>query len=107
MEDLLGYGEVLSIDVSQDYFMAEHLRIRKITGGCSDPDVLREVQQLSKKRVMVIHDGDHTAAAVERDLRLYTDFVSPGLYLIIEDGAVDLLSLKYSKLGRAYPGGAA
>lgn len=106
MEDLLGHGEVLSIDVSHDYFMAEHPRIHKITGDCSDPDVLKSVQQFTKdKKVMVIHDGDHTAAAVERDIRLYADFVSPGLYLIIEDGAVDLLSPKYSKLGNAYPEG--
>ncbi len=106
MEELLGHGEVLSIDVSHDNFMVEHPRIQKITGDCSDPSVLERVRQLvENKKVMVIHDGDHTAAAVERDLRLYANFVSPGFYLIIEDGLVDLLSPNYSKLGNAYPEG--
>jgi cephalosporin hydroxylase len=106
MQELLGHGEVLSIDVSHDYFMAQHPRIRKITGDCSDPAVLQQVRQLAAgKKVMVIHDGDHTAQAVERDLRLYADLVSPGMYLIIEDGAVDLLDPELSKLGNAYPDG--
>lgn len=106
MQELRGHGEVLSIDVSHDYFMAEHPRIRKITADCSTPAVLEQVRQLAAgKTVMVIHDGDHTAQAVERDLRLYADFVTSGMYLIIEDGAVDLLNPKYSKLGNAYPDG--
>lgn len=106
MQEMLGAGEVLSIDVSHDYFKAEHPRIRKITADCSDPAVIEQVRQLvAGKRVMLIHDGDHTAAAVERDLRLYADFVTPGMYLIIEDGVVDLLNPKYSKVGGAYPEG--
>lgn len=106
MQELIGDGQVLSIDVSHDYFMTEHPRIRKITGDCSSPSVLCAVRQFAEnKKVMVIHDGDHTAAAVERDLRLYADLVSPDFYLIIEDGAVDLLSPEYSKLGNAYPDG--
>ncbi len=106
MLDLMGGGEVLSIDVSHDYFKAEHPRIRKITADCSAPAVLEQVRALAAgKKVMVIHDGDHTAAAVERDLRLYAGFVTPGMYLIIEDGVVDLLNPKYSKVGSAYPDG--
>lgn len=106
MQELLGHGSVLSLDVSHDYFLAEHPRIVKITGDCSKIGVLDQVRHLvAGKTVMVIHDGDHTALAVERDLRLYADFVTPGMYMIIEDGAVDLLNPKYSKLGNAYPEG--
>ena len=107
MQELLGRGgEVLSIDVSHDYFLASHPRIHKITADCSQPAVLEQVRQMAAgKTVMLIHDGDHTAAAVERDLRLYAEFVTPGMYLIIEDGVVDLLNPKYSKTGNAYPDG--
>lgn len=106
MQELLGHGEVLSIDVSHDYFKAEHPRIRKITGDCSAPAVLQQAKDMAAgNKVMVIHDGDHTAQAVARDLRLYADLVSPGLYLVIEDGAVDLLNPSHSKLGNAYPDG--
>jgi cephalosporin hydroxylase len=106
MLDLLGSGEVLSIDVSHDHFMPNHPRIRKITADCSDEAVVEQARELAKgKRVMVIHDGDHTAAAVERDLKLYAPLVTPDMYLIIEDGVVDLLDPRHSKVGRAYPGG--
>lgn len=107
MQELLGRGgEVLSIDVSHDYFLASHPRIHKITADCSQPAVIEQVRQMAAgKTVMLIHDGDHTAAAVERDLRLYAQFVTPGMYLIIEDGVVDLLNPKYSKTGNAYPDG--
>ncbi|HCY14482.1 MAG: hypothetical protein A2Z93_08530 [Curvibacter sp. GWA2_64_110] len=105
MLELIGNGEVLSIDISHDYFMANHPKIRKITADCSDRAVVEQVKDLSKgKRVMVIHDGDHTAEAVERDLKLYAPLVTPGMYLIIEDGVVDLLNPR-SKTGEAYSSG--
>jgi cephalosporin hydroxylase len=105
MLELIGNGEVLSIDISHEYFMADHPKIRKITGDCSNTDVVEQVKELSKgKRVMVIHDGDHTAQAVERDLKLYAPLVTPGMYLIIEDGIVDLLN-PISKTGQAYSSG--
>lgn len=106
MLELLGSGEVLSIDVSHDFFMANHPRIRKITADCSDATVVEQASELAKgKRVMVIHDGDHTAEAVERDLKLYGPLVTQGMYLIIEDGVVDLLDPRYSKIGKSYPDG--
>ncbi len=106
MLDACGQGEVLSIDVSHEHFRARHARIRTITADCSSPDVVREVERLCEgKRVMLIHDGDHTAAAVARDLALYARFVTPGMYLIVEDGVVDILDARHSKIGRAYPDG--
>ena len=106
MQELIGIGEVISIDVSHDFFMAEHPRIKKITADCSDAKTLETVRELTVgRKVMVIHDGDHTAAAVSRDLKLYAPLVTPGMYLIIEDGAMDLLNPRHSKLGRAYPSG--
>lgn len=106
MLELIGGGEVLSIDVSHDYFMAKHPRIQKITGDCSDPAVIEKVSALAReKKVMVIHDGDHTAQAVLRDLKLYAPFVTPGMYLIVEDGVIDILNPKYCKLAKAYPDG--
>jgi cephalosporin hydroxylase len=106
MLELIGSGEVVSIDISHDFFMASHPRIRKITADCSDANVIEEVTRISKgKKVMVIHDGDHNSSAVERDLKLYAPLVTPGMYLIIEDGVVDLLNPQYSKIGKAYPNG--
>lgn len=106
MLDACGQGEILSIDISHEHFKAEHPRIRTITADCSDPQVVAEVERLcAGKRVMLIHDGDHTSAAVARDLALYARFVTPEMYLIVEDGVVDILDPRHSKIGRAYPDG--
>ena len=68
--------------------------------------MIEKVTALARqKKVMVIHDGDHTAQAVLRDLRLYAPFVTPGMYLIVEDGVIDILNPKYCKLAKAYPDG--
>ncbi len=106
MQHLAGGGEVLSIDVSHAHFRAEHPAIRTLTADCSDPVAVARARAMGQgRRVMVIHDGDHHAAAVARDLRLYAPLVTPGMYLIVEDGVVDLLDARHSKFGRAYPQG--
>ncbi len=88
---LLGEGEVLSLDIDRSRYQARHERIVEITGDCSDPAILAQVQaRCAGKRCMVIHDADHRREAVLRDLELYGPLVSPGCYLIVEDGILDL-----------------
>jgi cephalosporin hydroxylase len=89
--DVLGQGEVCSIDIDRSHFDVKHPRIATITGDCSSPDVIRQVQERCRgKRGLVIHDGDHRREAVRRDLELYAPFVAVGSYLIVEDGILDL-----------------
>ena len=106
MQQLAGGGEVLSIDISHAHFRAEHPAIRTLTADCSDSATVARARAMARgRRVMVIHDGDHHASAVARDLRLYAPLVTPAMYLIVEDGVVDLLDARHSKFGRAYPEG--
>jgi cephalosporin hydroxylase len=104
--DLIGHGQVLSLDIDRTRYQAKHPRLTDITGDCSDPVIVAQVQTLcAGKKAMVIHDGDHRAAAVLRDLRLYADLVPVGGYMIVEDGVVDLFTPQASaKLGWAEPG---
>lgn len=89
--DLLGQGEVLSIDIDHSRFEARHPRIRVLTGDSSSPKVLKEVEERCRgKRALVIHDGDHHREAVRRELELYARFVPVGGHLIVEDGILDL-----------------
>ena len=89
--DLLGEGEVVSIDVEQvraDY--PDHRRIRYLGGRSStDPDVVAEISARAEgKRVLVILDSDHSQAHVEAELAVYSSLVPVGGYLIVEDSNI-------------------
>jgi len=86
--DLLGQGEVISIDVEpvrDDY--PRHPRITYLGGRSStDPDIVSNVRaRVAGRRAMVILDSDHSQAHVEAELAAYAPLVAPGCYLIVED----------------------
>ena len=92
MFDLMGVdGTVITVDITHEHFTAEHPRIHAITGDTTDPAVIDEVKKLCHgRRVMMIHDAAHSDVTVLMDLRNYADLVTPGCYLIVEDGAGDV-----------------
>lgn len=62
-----------------------------VEGSSIDANVVRRVRQLiGGRRTMVALDGDHHAAHVCREIRAYGRLVSPGQYLVVEDGIADL-----------------
>jgi cephalosporin hydroxylase len=94
---------VVSVDVSRDTYAADHDRIVEVTGRTGDPDVLDRVRSLCEgRRTMVIHDANHRAQDVSADLDAYAPLVSPGCYLIVEDGIGSLLPQR--KTGPRAPG---
>lgn len=89
--DLIGVGQVISLDIDRSRYRVSHPRIVELTGDCSAPEIVGKVAALCQgRRTLVIHDGDHRREAVLRDLELYAPLVSPGSYLIVEDGILDL-----------------
>jgi cephalosporin hydroxylase len=89
--DILGKGEVISIDISRSGYKAKHPRIREITGDSSGPETIAKVAGFcSNKSVLVVHDGGHSHEQVLKDLRSYSKFVSVNSYFIVEDGIIDL-----------------
>jgi len=89
--DIIGKGQVISIDIDRSTYHVQHPRIITITGDSASPQVVDQVAGLCKnKTVIVIHDGDHHKEQVLKDLALYSPFVSVGSYFIVEDGIVDL-----------------
>lgn len=90
--DLLGHGQVVSIDIDRSRFRVKHGRIVPITGSSSSPDVIARVFELCHgKSAMVVQDGAHDKASVLSDLRNYCKLVPVNGYFIVEDGIVDLL----------------
>jgi cephalosporin hydroxylase len=95
--ETMGHGRVLALDIDHSRFTPKHERIDLITGDSSDPEIIKQVHEYCKgKKVLVIHDADHSYRAVLTDLRNYQDLVSPGSYLIVEDTIEGLRGFRYS-----------
>jgi cephalosporin hydroxylase len=91
MCDLLGAGDVVSIDIEaerEDYPV--HPRITYLAGRSStDPGVVAEVRERAAgRRVLVVLDSDHSQAHVEAELEVYAPLVPVGCYLIVEDSNI-------------------
>jgi cephalosporin hydroxylase len=88
--DLLGHGQVLSIDLNPRENRPEHPRIEYITGSSTDPAIVEQVKvRVKDARAMVILDSDHHAAHVYQELLAYQALVQPGDYLVVEDTNVN------------------
>ena len=91
MLDLLGKGEVATIDVRPDPARPAHPRIRYVTGSSADPQIVASI--VSGRRpgetCLVILDSDHSKEHVSRELALFGPRVSAGSYLIVEDTNVN------------------
>ena len=89
--ELLGHGEVISIDIVAPPDPPRHSRLHFFTGSSTDPDIISRVASRigADTRVMVILDSDHTQTHVARELAAWADFVTPGCYLVVEDSAVN------------------
>jgi cephalosporin hydroxylase len=85
--DVIGKGEVVSIDIRADAQRPQHPRITYWTGSSTDRSIVDRAWQEARGRcpVLVILDSDHDAGHVLQELRLYAPLVTPGSYLIIED----------------------
>ena len=85
--DLLGRGEVVSIDSATQKGRPRHMRITYLTGDSTSEAILRQVRRRArgKKRVVVILDSGHGKEHVLAELRAYAPLVPPGSYLIVED----------------------
>lgn len=91
MCDLIGHGEVVTIDITNTRVSPSSHRIKYILGSSTSEDVYRQIEVLAKDKriIMVILDSDHSKKHVLKELELYNKFVSKGSYLIVEDTNVN------------------
>lgn len=90
--DLFGLaGRVVTIDITVPPERPRHDRITYVTGSSTDPAIAAEAARLAHAagRVMVVLDSSHLTSHVARELELYAGLVTPGSYLVVEDGNVD------------------
>jgi cephalosporin hydroxylase len=89
--DILGSGQVVSIDIDRSKYEVSHPRITELTGdNLSDAVFARARELAAGRRTMIVHDGDHRYENVLGSLRLYGDLVTPGQYFVVEDGVMDV-----------------
>jgi cephalosporin hydroxylase len=85
--DLLGEGEVVTVDIEEKAGRAVHERITYLNGSSTAPEIVRAVEEHVDGRspVLVILDSNHERDHVLEEMRLYGSLVTPGSYLIVED----------------------
>ncbi len=84
--ELLGHGEVITIDIQSDPSRPEHPRMAYVHGSSTAADIVAEVLgRVAGKRVMVVLDSDHTAGHVYDEMVAYSGVVGESDYLIVED----------------------
>jgi cephalosporin hydroxylase len=91
MLDVLGGGEVVSIDVLGRPGRPVHPRVRYVTGSSADGDLVSGVfrGRPTDESRLVILDSDHSLAHVRRELALFAPHVPVGSYLVVEDSNVN------------------
>jgi cephalosporin hydroxylase len=87
MSDLLGRGEVVTIDSARQEGRPRHRRITYLTGSSTSERILRQIRRRArgKSAVLVILDSGHGKDHVLAELHAYAPFVTPGSYLVVED----------------------
>lgn len=98
---LMGKGRVIGVDIEiRPHNRAAieahplHPLITLIEGGSTDPRILDRIKAMIQpgERVMVLLDSNHSYAHVTEELRLYGELVTPGSYLVVQDGIMRDLS---------------
>lgn len=89
--DLIGNGRVVTVDVRRYPSLPRHDRIHYVTGHSLSAEVVEEVAGATQgaNPVMAILDSAHDKAHVLDELRMYSRFVTPGSYIIVEDTNVN------------------
>lgn len=92
---LMGAGRVIGVDIdirrhNREAIEAHPLKpyITLIEGSSTDTSIVAQVRALIRpnERTMVILDSNHSYDHVARELRAYADIVTPGSYLLVQDG---------------------
>ena len=90
--DLIGKGRVITIDIAkQNEDRPVHDRVTYLLGSSTSDEIVHKVEELVRPtdKVMVVLDSDHSAKHVLEELRIYHKYVTPGSFLIVEDGNIN------------------
>ena len=82
--ELMGHGEVITIDINFEPDCPQHPRVRYISNDSLDPNMLGVVRDIVKdKRVLVSLDSAHDKDHVLKEMGAYAPMATE--YLVVED----------------------
>jgi cephalosporin hydroxylase len=93
--DLVGHGRVITIDIARMHELS-HPRVTYLVGSSVEPEILDQVASAVAQAsgpIMVLLDSDHNEAHVRRELDAYQHFVTPGSFILVQDGIIDTLDI--------------
>lgn len=90
MCDLVGNGEIVTVDIAPFPDRPEHPRITYLNGSSISQEIFSQMaEKAAGKSTMVILDSAHITSHVLAEMNLYADLVTPGNYMIVEDTNVN------------------
>jgi cephalosporin hydroxylase len=90
--DLMNHGHVITVDIEKQHDLA-HPRITFLLGDCAADSTVTRIRAEAERiggPVMVLLDSDHSASHVAKEMAAYAPLVTPGSYLHVQDGLLDL-----------------
>lgn len=99
--ELIGKGHVIGLDIDIRKHNREaieaHAMVKRITmieGSSTAPEVVEQVKAMIKPGdvVMLILDSDHSRDHVAAELDAYASLVTPGSYILSQDGVMKLVA---------------
>lgn len=89
--DIVGKGEIITIDIDSVPNRPQHPRITHILGSSTELTITEQVKQrtIGKQNVLVILDSDHSKAHVDNEMEVYSQMVTIGSYMVVEDSNVN------------------
>jgi len=84
-------GRVISVDIERKEGLPNHPRITYLLGSSTSDAILKQIKELIRpgEKVMAFLDSDHTAQNVLKELRAYSQIVTKGSYLVVEDSNIN------------------
>lgn len=86
--DLLNNNtKIITIDIEDKEGKPQHKRIKYLLGSSTSEEIVENVRQLinANDKVLVILDSNHHKEHVLSELIIYSNFVTKGSYIIVED----------------------
>ncbi len=89
--DLLNNGRVITIDIEKKERRPQHKRITYLLGSSTSKEIVDKIRKQinDKDKILVILDSDHSKEHVLNELKIYSNFVSKGSHIIVEDSNVN------------------